>query len=272
MHCFGAGFRGKLQSMNASISILIGCAVTLLALTNAPAEPTPAALAGFNARVVEVETRLNEQHRSRASLLPTRDFEARLRKGDLIVEQIPEPELPGALLHHWRGTAFAPGVTATDFERLLRDFKVYPKRFAPDVLGAKVISEQGDRMQAWMRVRQKHVLTVVMDSTYDVEFGRLDAANGFSASRSTQIYEIAGAGTAQERALGATEEHGFLWRLNSYWTYEERDGGLYVQIESVSLSRSIPAGLGWAVKPFVESVPRESLEFTLRSAVNAVRR
>ncbi len=46
--------------------------------------------------------------------------------------------------------------------------------------------------------------------------------------------------------------------------------GLYVQIESVSLSRAIPAGLGWALRPYVESVPRESLEFTLRSARDAI--
>jgi hypothetical protein len=123
-----------------------------------------------------------------------------------------------------------------------------------------------------MRVRQKHVLTVVMDTTYDVRFGRLDEREGFSASRSLRIYEIAGAGTAHERALGPDEEHGFLWRLNTYWTYEERDGGVYIQVESVSLSRSIPTGLGWAVRPFVESVPRESLEFTLRSACAAVRK
>jgi hypothetical protein len=72
--------------------------------------------------------------------------------------------------------------------------------------------------------------------------------------------------------LNSSEEHGFLWRLNTYWTYEERDGGLYMQIESVSLSRSIPVGLGWALRPYVESVPRESLEFTLRSARNAIRK
>ena len=68
-----------------------------------------------------------------------------------------------------------------------------------------------------------------------------------------------------------SEEHGFLWRLNTYWSYEERDGGLYMQVESVSLTRAIPTGLGWAVGPFVESVPRESLEFTLRAACNALR-
>jgi hypothetical protein len=60
--------------------------------------------------------------------------------------------------------------------------------------------------------------------------------------------------------------------MNTYWSYEERDGGLYMQVESISLTRSIPHGLGWVVRPFVESVPRESLEFTLRSACNALRR
>ena len=61
-------------------------------------------------------------------------------------------------------------------------------------------------------------------------------------------------------------------RLNTYWSYEERDGGLYMQIESVSLSRSIPNGLAWIIRPFVESIPRESLEFSLRAAANALRR
>jgi galactose mutarotase-like enzyme len=96
--------------------------------------------------------------------------------------------------------------------------------------------------------------------------------HGYSLSRSTQISEIAAAGTASERALSAGEEHGFLWRLNTYWSYEERDGGLYMQIESVSLTRSIPLGLGWAIGPFVEKVPRESLEFTLDSTCKALRK
>jgi hypothetical protein len=192
----------------------------------------------------------------------------------LVVEQLTPVggELPGAMLHHWRGTAFAAGATAADFERLIKDFDAYPRRFSPQVIRASVLTQRGDSLQASMRVRQKHVLTVVMDTTYNVTFGRLDAKDGYSISRSTQISEIAASGTSNERALSGSEEHGFLWRLNTYWTYEERDGGLYIQIESVSLSRSIPTGLGWAIRPFVESVPRESLEFTLRSACNALRK
>jgi hypothetical protein len=176
------------------------------------------------------------------------------------------------MLRHWRGTAFVPGATAAEFERLMKNFGDYPRYFAPQVLRARVLRQQGDRFQATMRVRQKHVLTVVMDTTYDVVFGQLDPRHGYSSSRSTQISEIDSPGTAKEHALNASDEHGFLWRQNTYWSYEERDGGLYMQVESISLSRSIPTGLGWAVRPFVESVPRESLEFTLRATRDALRR
>jgi len=176
------------------------------------------------------------------------------------------------MLHHWRGTAFAAGAKAADFERLMKDFDAYPRRFSPQVLQARVLVRQGDHLQASMRMRQRHVITVVMDTTYDVHFARLDARHGSSISRSTQISEIGSPGTASERSLSSAEEHGFLWRLNTYWSYEERDGGLYMQIESVSLTRSIPRLLDWAVRPFVESVPRESLEFTLRSVCSALQK
>jgi len=242
-------------------------------------EPTPAAVSAFNIYVGAVEARLAQQHRSPAGFLVSKgsaaQSEMRLRRGESIVEQLTASAggaLPGALLHDWRGTAFAAGATAADFERLMKDFNAYPQYFSPQVVQARVITRDGDRVEASMRVRQRHVLTVVMDTEYDIGFGRLDAQHGYSVSRSTRIAEIDSPGTSGERALNSSEEHGFLWRLNTYWSYEERDGGLYMQVESVSLTRSIPRGLGWAVGPFVESVPRDSLEFTLRSACNALRR
>ena len=238
------------------------------------AGPTPAAVSGFSSYVSQIEARLDQQHRSAASFLAHADS-ARLHNGESIIEKVnpvPAPDLPGAMLHHWRGTAFAAGATGADFERLMRDFNAYPKTYAPQVVRASILSQNGDHFDATMRVRQKHVITVVMDTTYHIDFGHLDPQHGFSLSRSTRIGEIESTNTPKERALNPDEGHGFLWRLNTYWTYEERDGGLYMQIESISLTRSIPAGLGWAIRPFVESVPRESLEFTLRSTCNALRK
>jgi hypothetical protein len=252
----------------------------LLTLTaahhRARTEPTTAAVSAFDDYVHSVESRLAQQHRN-AFLAPplTPQDEQRLRKGELIIEPITPLTglpLPGALLHDWRGTAFAAGAKAADFERLMRNINAYPQYFSPQVLQAKVITQQGDHLQAIMRIRQKHVLTVVLDTSYDITFGRLDTQRGYSISRSTKISEIDSPGSADEHALSSSEEHGFLWRLNSYWTYEERDGGLYLQIESVSLTRSVPNGLNWIIQPFIEKIPRESLEFTLRSTCNALRK
>jgi hypothetical protein len=257
-------------------------AVLLLLATAQPlvAQPTPAAVAAFNAYTRGVESRLNQQHRSAGAfvVLPASDpvSEAtRLRRGELIIERLTPStgaEVSGSLLHHWRGTAFVPGAKAQDFERLTQDFKAYPQHFAPQVLQAALITRSGDRMQASMRVRQQHVIPVVMDTSYDITYGRLDSQHGYSSSRSMRVAEIDSPGTSSERALNADEEHGFLWRLNTYWSYEEKDGGLYLQIEAVSLTRSIPHGLGWAIRPYAESIPRDSLEFTLRSTCNALRK
>jgi len=256
---------------------ILGWVVLFGAVGLALAEPTAAATATFNMYIGGVEGRLARQHGSLGGFLGasgTADIDARLRRGELIVEKLTPakgPDLPGAMLHHWRATAFVRGATVTELEQLLKGFSGYPLIYSPEVVRARMLAGQGDRLQVEMRVRQKHVITVVMDTAYEVEFGRLDAGHGYSASRSTRISEIDSPGTRNERVMNVREEHGFLWRQNTYWSYEERDGGLYMQIESVSLTRAIPAGLGWAIRPFVESVPRESLEFTLRSTCDALK-
>jgi hypothetical protein len=268
--------RGKVGVMKRDLLRLFtacGVATVLVSPGRGWAEAPAAAVSVFDSYVRVVEGRLADQHRSQDGFLAGEAGEpqgwARLRRGEVLVEQVTPPagaELPGAMLHHWRGTAFAPGAKAADFERMLRDFDGYSQYFAPQVIAAKTIAADGDRVEGWMRVRQKHVITVVMDSTYDVQFWRLDDGHGWSASRSTRIAEVDGAGTSSERELSPREEHGFLWRMNTYWSWEERDGGVVLQVESVSLTRGIPVGLGWAVRPFVESIPRESLEFTLKAA------
>lgn len=262
--------RAKSQWLQAAGAVLLlAMAAGLVA-----EEPTPDALAGFQTYVDRVESRLTDQHRSTDDFLAPA-HRARLKNGELVIEQLTPAtgvELPGALVHDWRGTAFLPGATLADYERVLRDFETYPRHWAPEVVRANVLQQHGDSYQVTMRVMQHHIFTVVMDATYDVTFSRLDGQHGYSVSRSTKIAEIEAPGTARERALTPSEEHGFLWRMNTYWSYEERDGGLYIQIESITLTRSVPTGLGWAIGPFIESIPRQSLEFTLRATRDALKK
>lgn len=259
----------------AAIAVLSGAVI-------AWAEAPHKAVSAFETYASKVEARLAQDHRSATGFLADmgsdREKNEKLRRGEVVIEKLTpdKGEVPGGMLHDWRGTAFVKGATAAEFERLMKDFSAYPQRYAPQVVRAQVISPHAgpipDHFTAIMRVKQKHVITVVMDTTYDVTYGRLDAKHEYSTSRSTKISEIDEAGTPKERALPPDKEHGFLWRLNTYWTFEERDGGLYMQIESISLTRGIPTGLGWAIGPFVESVPRESLEFTLRNTCRALQR
>lgn len=265
----------RIRTVLASLVLLSACAA---ATCEAPA----AAIAAFDAYAGTVESRLAEQHRSPTGFLVSIGSRSqtalRLRRGGLILEQLTpasEAEFPGAMLHHWRGTAFVPRATADGFAQLMKDFSRYPQRFSPQVVQASILSPHDggipNHFTASLRVRERQGITVVLDTTYDVTFGRIDALRGYSISRSTRISEIGSPGTPHEHALNDGEAHGFLWRQNTYWSYEERDGGLYMQIESISLTRAIPSGLGWLIRPYVESVPRESLEFTLRATCNALR-
>jgi hypothetical protein len=112
---------------------------------------------------------------------------------------------------------------------------------------------------------------VVLDTEYDVHYVHLNATRAYSRSYSTRVSEVESAEQPGEHHKPAGNDSGFLWRLNSYWRFQEQDGGVYVQLEAISLTRDIPDGLGWLIRPFVTSIPRESLVFTLvrtRKALN----
>ena len=159
------------------VSVVWGLLFFLSAPCLLRGQATPAAISSFNSYSRAVESRLAEQHRSPNTFLAPaasdpESAQMRLRQGELIIEKLTSStgaNFSGALLHHWRGTAYAPGAKAADFERLMRDFNSYPQHFSPQVLQARVVTEGGDRMQAWMRVRQRHVITVVLDTTYDID-------------------------------------------------------------------------------------------------------
>ena len=271
---------GSMKKRSCSWRPAFGASFVLgltLVVQSAPAAyavaPSSEAVADFNSYIAKVEARLVVEHRSPATFLVPEDAH-RLRRGDPVIEDLTPAGgqvLPGALLHDWRGTALVRGATAANFERFMENFGEYPRHFAPQVVSARMISRRGRCFHVRMRIRQQHVIAVVMDTDYDVTFNPLDSEHGYSISHSTKIDEIASPGTLGEHALSTADAHGFLWRLNTYWIYAQQDGGLLIQIESISLTRSIPPGLGWAIEPFIESIPRDSLEFTLQSTCNALR-
>ncbi len=54
-----------------------------------------------------------------------------------------------------------------------------------------------------------------------------------------------------------------MWRLFSYWRFEEVDGGLIVEGESMILSREIPVALAWLIMPLIDRAAHELITHTL---------
>jgi hypothetical protein len=196
---------------------------------------------------------------------------AKLRGGDVRIEALATLDrgekiaCPACMIQHWVGIIFIPGATLKQTLELLQDYDHQAEIYAPDVMRAKTLSHSGDDFTVFMRFHRTMVVTVVLDTEHRIYYQRIDATHEASRAVSTRVQEVEHAGAANERELAEGKDNGYLWRINNYWRFLQRDGGTYVQCESVSLSRDIPTGFAWLVAPFAESIPRESLRFTLEA-------
>ena len=199
------------------------------------------------------------------------------RSGGLVMERIQvrrngrEIDIPDGIVHHWLGTVFVPGGTVDKALALLQAYDRHAEIFKPNIARSRLLGRDGDTFRIYLRFYAKKVITVILNSEHEARFTRPDATHAQSRIVSTRIAEVANPDTPQEREKPVGNDGGFLWRLNSYWRVVERDGGVYIQCETLSLTRSIPFGLNWIVGPFVTSVPRELLAFTLTTSREALR-
>ena len=196
---------------------------------------------------------------------------AALKRGEVIVTRGAERDgssnelsIDGGQVNHWRGTVFVPKVKLDDLLKVLQEPQT-DKHKQEDVLSSRVISRDGDSQKVFLRLRRTKFVTVVYDTEYDVDYKRLAPDRALSNSISTKVVEIENAGTPRERALPEGNDSGYMWRLNSYWRYKQFEDGVLVEIESLTLSRNLPAIIGPLIRPIVTSTARESMSRTLAS-------
>jgi len=179
-------------------------------------------------------------------------------------------DCPHGIIHDWVAMVFIPGATLVRTLALMKDYDHHSTYYKPEVERSKLLEHHGDDYKVYLRFRRKKIITVVLNTQFDVHYGQLDAARAYSWSRSTRIAQVDEAGTPQEHEKPVGDDGGYLWRMDTYWRFVERDGGTYVQCEVVSLTRDIPAGFRWLIGPFVNSIPRESLASLLRATRTAL--
>jgi len=177
---------------------------------------------------------------------------------------------PGGMIHHWTGLVFIPGAKLDEVLRVLEDYDKHSVYFAPDVERSKIESRSGDHFQVFLRFRRHKVITVVLNTEHVVDYFHDATGKAHSRSSAVRIAEVGNAGKSDEREKTPGADGGYLWRMETWWRMQEGDGGVYVQSEVASLTRDVPNGLGWMIKPFITSIPRETLKFTLEAARKAV--
>ena len=266
--------------MRGSAAAVAAILLLLGATPASPAELQAQTVAAFDRYVQVTEQRMrNDPQFLWVDALPASQQRAvleALRRGELVIDSLTTREsgrnidIPDGMVHHWIGVVFIPGATLDKALALLQDYDHHAQIYAPNVAASKLLSRDGNNFRVYLRFMMKKVITVVVNTEHEARFTR-DAPNRASSRiYSTRIAEVESPGTPSERERSVGNDGGYLWRLYSYWRVLERDGGTYVQCESISLTRDIPLGFGWLIRPFVTSIPRESLEFTMTTTRNVL--
>jgi hypothetical protein len=205
----------------------------------------------------------------------TRGQAARLRAGEIIVSPA-DPhvpiKVPSGLIHDWVGDAFLPNVTIPDVFRVIRDYGRYKSMYQPNVLDSKLTaSSEGEDRFSLLIMNKSVIARTALDSDYRSSYTRLDDQHWHSVTEATRIQEIAEYGASAQHTLPANQGTGLIWRLYSVSRFQERDGGVYVEVEAIALSRDIPISLRWLVDPIVRRISRSSLVTSLQQTGDAVR-
>ena len=199
----------------------------------------------------------------------------RVRSGKIVVSpaaaHIPRP-VPDGLIHDWIGAAFFPNTRLEDVLAVVRSYDRYKEFYKPSVVESKSLAAPGeDDKFSMVLVNKEVVAKFALDSEYRACYQKVDATRWYGIAYATRIQEIHDYGHPGEKKLPTGEGKGYIWRLYSIGRFEERDGGVYVELEAMALSRDIPAAVRWMADPIVRRVSKNSLLTSLRQMQEAVR-
>jgi hypothetical protein len=231
--------RGTRAATFAARAVAVA-AVTCAAVPASAAGPRHETVAAWDAYVKAAEARI--------------DGEAGCRRSNPLDLHGEVVHVAGGTIHHWIGAVVVPGITIDAvIERLLHPGTPPPQE---DVVESRVLERPASNaLHVYLKIARRTLVTAVYDTEHDVTVTRLTPALARSRSIATRIVELGG------------DDRGFMWRLNSYWRYQQTEDGVLVDMESLTLSRDVPAILRPIAMPMVSRIAKESV----RRALDAFR-
>ncbi len=187
-------------------------------------------------------------------------IQAQLRKGDIYVVRLTTRDekgrlirAPGGWLHHWLAAMFVPGATLRQAVAVGQEFDQYASFYQPEIVRSRVLEHNDNSFKVYVRLQKKTPwVTITLDTYNDVHYVFLNPQALYSVSRSYRVQQVDNAGRPDERIEPPGRGEGFLWATDIFWRYEAVRGGIMVESETIALTRKVPFGLGWIIKPFVE--------------------
>jgi len=227
----------------------------------------------FEAYVKGAEAELNERWRGRAPFLSLDD--KRLYKGALLIRPArsrnPE-EIPDGLIHDWVGAVYIPNTSVSQVLAVLQDFDHHSKIY-PEIIRSRLLKREANDISGYWRLeRKQQFVPAVFDVQQDAHYEEIAPGKWICRAYANDIREVQDAGASKEKDYPLGEGLGLLWRMNAFWSIEAAGNGVLAECRTISLSRSIPSGMGWMIKPFIQNVPRESLTSTLQNTRKFVER
>lgn len=197
-----------------------------------------------------------------------------VQNGKILVSQIsqqnPKP-VPYGLIHDWIGAAFIPDTRLEDVLSAARDYAHYKEFYKPNVIDSKSLGTAGGCDKYSMLLANPEVVaSTALEGEYEACFHQLDEQRWYSIARTTRVQEVRRYGTPGAEERPSDQGSGYIWRIYSFTRFEQRDGGVYVELEVIVLSRDIPMALRWVVNPIVRRVSKNAMLTSLRQMEESV--
>jgi hypothetical protein len=236
----------------------------------------PQTITEFDHYAQKVESSLNERWQSKKNFLSIED-DAEAKKlvlgGGLYIKQVGNAptEIKDGLIHDWLGAVYIPHTSIERVLNILQDFDNH-KNIYPEVADSKTIRRTKNDVTGFWRLQQKGLVPVILEVEQDAHYQQVSPGKWKCQAYARNIREVDSGLFSRGRKFPAGEGHGYLWRLYSYWSLETFQGGVLAECHTLSLSRDIPQSLKWAVGPYVQKMPQDSLTSTLEQTRKAATR
>jgi hypothetical protein len=201
----------------------------------------------------------------------SQDMARRARQNEVLVTVRDPQDVPQGMIHDLVGVVFVPNANLDQALNVIESYDRYREFFKPLMSKCAVVARDGNQVRVNVVATQK-IFSVVaaVETDQQIQVVRLDPRRAYITSSALRIQEIADYGRPTEHPFPENRRPGFVWREVAIERLEERDGGVYIELETVVLSRGIPVEVRWLIKPIVDELSRRLMTEGLNDTRKAV--